>query len=151
MTTSNAQRHLTGTLTVRLPPDQAFRLFTPLGEQDWVQGWKPHFPAGVTDDTTPGTVFETNAHDQSTIWVVVDCERNRRISYARVAPQVEAGTVTVTLNEVGGHSDVTVTYVLTSLTDDAQPRLHEFAAHYPAFLRSWQDAIEASLHLSEAH
>lgn len=148
-TTSSAQRRLTGRLTVALPPDQAFRLFTPRGEQDWVHQWKPHFPAPAVDDTAPGTVFETHAHDQTTTWVVIDRTWGRRICYARVIPHANAGTVTVTLDEVGGHSDVTVTYELTALTDAANHHLHEFAARYPAFLESWQDAIAASLHNSK--
>jgi hypothetical protein len=38
-------RRLTGRIQVPLPPEEAFRLFTPRGEQDWVHGWRPHFPA----------------------------------------------------------------------------------------------------------
>lgn len=144
-TTISAQRRLTGRLTVALPPDQAFRLFTPRGEQDWVPQWKPHFPAPAVDDTAPGTVFQTRAHDHTTTWVVVDREQSRRIRYARINPHAEAGTVTVTLDDAGGHSYVTVTYELTALTDAAKQHLHEFAAGYSAFLQSWQDAIAAAL------
>jgi Polyketide cyclase / dehydrase and lipid transport len=135
---------LTGRLTVPLPPDQAFRLFTPRGEQAWVPGWVPHFPASVTDDA-PGTVFETHAHAERTIWVVVDRIPGRRISYARVAPHAAAGTVTVTLDDAGSHSEVTVTYILTALTDAANDYLHEFSEGYPEFLSTWQGAIAAAL------
>jgi hypothetical protein len=38
-------RRLTGRIQVPLPPEEAFRLFTPRGAQDWVHGWRPHFPA----------------------------------------------------------------------------------------------------------
>jgi hypothetical protein len=64
-TTSNAPHRLIGRPIVALPPDQAFRLFTPRGEQDWARQWKPHFPASAVDDTAPGTVFETHAHNQT--------------------------------------------------------------------------------------
>jgi hypothetical protein len=50
------RRRLTGRIRVALPPREAFRLFTPRGEQDWVHGWHPHFPAPAPDDTEPGTV-----------------------------------------------------------------------------------------------
>ena len=145
MTTTNAQCRVAGRLMVALPHDHAFRLFTPRGEQDWVPQWKPHFPAGAVDDTAPGTVFETHTHGQTTTWVVVDSTLGRRIRYARVTPQVDAGTVTVTLEDVGGQSEVTVTYELTTLTDAANAHLHAFAARYPAFLQSWEDAIAAYL------
>ena len=69
----------------------------------------------------------------------------RRIRYARATPQVNAGTVTVTLAEVGGHSEVSVTYELTALSDTANGHLHAFAAGYPAFLQSWEQDIAAFL------
>jgi hypothetical protein len=62
-----------------------------------------------------------------------------------VTPHVNAGTVTVILDEANGSSDVTVTYELTALSDAASKHLHQFAERYPAFLHSWQDAIMASL------
>lgn len=141
----SAAYRLTGRLTVPLPPDQAFHLFTARGEQDWVPGWAPHFPASVTDDGAPGTVFETHADGESTIWVVVDRIPGRHICYARVAPHSAAGTVTVTLDDVGGHSEVTVTYALTALTDAANDHLHAFSEGYPDLLSTWQDAIAAAL------
>ncbi len=140
------QRRLTGRIQVALPPAEAFRLFTPRGEQDWVQGWHPRFPAPALDDTEPGTVFETTAHGQHTIWLVIDRQPGKRISYARVTPGEQAGTVTVTISAAGRHSEVEVTYQMTALTESASSKLSQFAAGYPAYLRSWQDAIAAWLH-----
>jgi hypothetical protein len=146
MTTSPVLRHrLAGRLTVALAPEQAFSLFTPRGEQDWVAGWKPHFPAPASDDTAPGTIFETRADGRITTWVVVDRTPGRHIRYARVIPGHNAGTVTVTVDDAEGYSDVTVTYELTALTAAAAQQLNEFAADYPTFLHSWQNAIAASL------
>ena len=145
-TRRHSTRRLTGRIRVALPPDEAFRLFTPRGEQDWVPGWHPRFPAPAADDTEPGTVFETSAHGQPTIWLVTDRQPGKRISYARVAPGDHAGTVTVTISPDGGHgarqhSAVEVTYQLTSLSDSADRALGEFADGYAAYLRSWEDAI----------
>lgn len=135
------RERLTGHITVALPPEQAYRLFTPRGEQDWAHGWHPHFPAPAPDDAEPGTVFETRAHGQHTIWVVTSREQGRRICYARVTPGDLAGTVTVTITPSGVHSEAEVSYELTALTVAAQDRLREFAQGYPCYLRSWQDAI----------
>lgn len=143
--TSRVRHRLTGRLTVALPPEEAFRLFTPRGEADWVDQWEPHFPVPTVDDTAPGTVFETHAHGQTTTWVVVDRTWGRRIRYARVIPNDNAGTVTVTLDDVHGQSEITVSYELTALTDAASRALDEFAVHYPAFLQSWHEAIAAAL------
>jgi hypothetical protein len=40
---TGAQCLVTGRIPVGLPPAEAFRLFTPRGEQDWAPGWRP-FP-----------------------------------------------------------------------------------------------------------
>ena len=139
---------LTGRIRVGLPPGEAFRLFTPRGEQEWVHGWQPRFPAPAPDDTEPGTVFETHAQGQQgqhTIWLVTGREPGRSISYARVTPGQQAGSVTVTVTPSGDGSEVEVTYQLTALTGGDSDKLREFADGYPAYLRSWQEAIEASL------
>jgi hypothetical protein len=142
---SGLRRRLTGRIAVALPPGEAFRLFTPRGEQDWAHGWHPSFPALTPDDTEPGTVFETSAHGRHTIWLVTSREPGRHISYARVTPGDQAGSVTVTIDPAGPHSEVEVTYDLTALTSLADHKLTEFADGYPAYLRSWQDAIAALL------
>jgi hypothetical protein len=142
---------LTGRIRVGLPPAEAFRLFTPRGEQDWAPGWDPHFPAPASDDTEPGTVFETSPHGQPgthvppTVWVVTNRESGRHISYARMTPGDRAGTVTVELSAADGASDVEVTYQLTALSAAAEPGLREFADGYAAYLQSWQDAISGWL------
>lgn len=143
---TGTQRKLTGRIQVPLPPGEAFRLFTPRGEQDWVQGWHPSFPAPAPDDTEPGTVFETSAHGQRTTWLVTSRQPGQRISYARVTPGDQAGTVTVTISPAGHHSEAEVTYQLTALTGPARRKLSEFADGYPAYLQSWQDAITAWIH-----
>jgi hypothetical protein len=57
---TGTHRKLTGRIQVPLTPAEAFRLFTPRGEQDWAHGWHPSFPVPTPDDTEPGTVFETS-------------------------------------------------------------------------------------------
>ena len=143
---TSTRQPLTGHITVGLPAGEAFRLFTPRGEQAWAPGWHPRFRVPVPDDTEPGTVFETDAHGQHTIWLVTARDPGRRICYARVTPREQAGIVTVTITAAGGHSEVEVTYQLTALSPAADHRLREFAEGYPAYLQSWQDAIAAWLH-----
>jgi hypothetical protein len=145
---TSPQQRLTGHIQVALPPSEAFRLFTPRGEQDWAHGWQPHFPAPAPDDTEPGTVFETSAHGHRTIWLVTGREPGESICYARVTPGGLAGTVTVSVagqQGAAGPSEVEVTYCLTALTGPAGGMLREFADGYPGYLQSWQDAIAAWL------
>lgn len=136
-----AGRRLVGRLGVPLAPAEAFDLFTPLGEREWIHGWEPHFPHGAHDDTEPGTVFETEAHGARTTWVVVARDRPRRISYARVAPGDRAGTVTVRVEPAGGFAEVEVEYALTALAPSSEAALAEFADGYAAYLTEWERAI----------
>ncbi|MFI0420896.1 SRPBCC family protein [Spongiactinospora sp. 9N601] len=143
---SGAQYTLTGRPAVALPPEAAFTLFTPRGEEPWVAGWRPRFAAETGDDSAPGTVFETGAHDEPTIWTVIARDPGRRVSYARVTPGSRAGTVTVELDADGrGGSTVQVTYELTALTPEGQGPLREFAEGYRDFLRSWEMDIARHL------
>lgn len=143
---SGSQRRLTGSIHVALPPAEAFCLFTPRGEEAWAHGWHPHFPVPAEDDTAPGTVFETTAHGDRTVWIVTARQSGEYISYARVTPGDRAGTVTVSLSAADRDtSQVEVTYLLTALSDAGRRKLTEFADGYPAFLRSWEDAISAWL------
>ncbi|HUB40077.1 MAG TPA: hypothetical protein VMA72_14600 [Streptosporangiaceae bacterium] len=151
---TSARQRLAGRIQVDLPPGEAFRLFTPRSEELWAHGWHPRFPAPAADDTEPGTVFETDAHDQHATWLVTSRERDTRISYARVITGEQAGTVTVTISASDGRTEAEVVYDLTALTKAASEELRKFADRYPAYLQSWQDAIAASLsnrHLPDSH
>jgi hypothetical protein len=132
--------------SVRLPPgyEPALFLFTPRGEKLWADGWDPMFPAPASDDTEPGTVFETVHGQQRTTWVVCAREPGRSVRYARLAHGRDAGTVTVTLDDdaTPGQARVaTVDYDLTALSGEAAAALAQFAAGYPQFLRHWEEAI----------
>jgi hypothetical protein len=144
-------RRLTGRIHVDLPPGEAFGLFTPRGEADWAHGWHPRFPAPAPDDTEPGTVFETDAHGRRTTWLVTGRLPGEQISYARVIPGEQAGTVTVTVAPASRGSEIGVTYHLTALTDAAADNLRDFAAGYAAYLRSWQEDIAAVLRQRHQH
>lgn len=142
---TSTTRSLVGRLRVPLPPADAFVLFTPLGEREWVHGWEPRFPRPVEDDTEPGTVFVTEAHGESTVWVVTARERPRTISYTRVTSGDRAGTVTVRLESVGEGAEVEVAYELTALVPEAEAELARFATGYAAYLQSWENDIAAYL------
>lgn len=107
------RRVMSATLTVPLPPEEAFRLFTARGERDWVPGWDPVFPVDTPDDTAPGTVWLTSSPEEETTWLVTSRDFPRSVSYARITPSVRAGTVTVALAATEAGSEVTVTYDMT--------------------------------------
>jgi uncharacterized protein YndB with AHSA1/START domain len=134
---------LAGSFELAVPPERAFALFTPLGERAWALGWEPWFPTPVTDDSAPGTVFQTDAHGRKGTWIVVQRTPPRGISYARVIDGQDAGTVTVELEPSAGGTSVHVTYDLTPLTDAGARHLDSFASSYAHYLESWQAAIAA--------
>jgi len=138
---------LSGLVRVPAGAPAPLALFTPNGERSWAEGWDPRFAAPVTDDSEPGTVFET-AHGQQTVtWVVCAREPGRSIRYARIIPGQEAGTVTVALGRQAGWAGpvATVSYDLTALSEAAADGLARFAAGFPQFLRHWEQAIASAV------
>jgi len=139
------RQRLSDRIHVSLPAEEAFQLFTPRGEREWARGWDPVFPAPGSDDTEPGTVFETDAHGRRTTWMVTERTRGRRIAYAQVIPGERAGRIIVTLDAAEGGSEVEVVYELTPLSEAGAHHLTQFADGYSEYLHSWQDAIAACL------
>ena len=143
--TSRTHVHLEGTVSVALPPADAFDLFTPSGERRWAQGWDPSFPAPRNDETSPGAVFQTE-HSGPVTWIVVACEPPRSIMYASVSHNDRAGVIRVSCE--GDHHGTTianVTYEMTALSDKGDARLQQFAANYQRYLAHWESAIHEAL------
>jgi hypothetical protein len=129
------------TISVALPPAEALRLFTPVGERDWVPGWDPDFPAGESGDgAEPGTVFVTTADERRTIWVALDRGPDH-VRYAQVIPEIRAGTVEVRLTPDGPGTSAEVTYELTALSDEGAGELAEFEASFGESVGRWAGLI----------
>jgi hypothetical protein len=62
-------------IVVNLPIDQAFMLFTPAGEELWVDGWAPRYVHPADGRTEAGMVFSTGAGDEVTHWLLADFDR----------------------------------------------------------------------------
>jgi uncharacterized protein YndB with AHSA1/START domain len=137
---------LQDSIAVALPPDEAFRLFTPRGEEAWAVDWRPRCHAPAADDSLPGTSFEIARHDHVSTWVVVHREPGRLIEYAWLAPGERAAALSVALAPSGdGGTRATVTYHMTSLVPEANPAVQTFATSYREFLDYWQSAIADAL------
>ena len=140
------RQRLIDRIHIALPAEEAFQLFTPSGEREWGgDGWDPTFPVPTSDDSEPGTVFETDAHGRRTTWLVTERVWGRRIAYAQVIPGERAGSVTVTLDAAEGGSEAEVVYELTPLSEAGAHHLKQFADGYSDFLQSWEDEIAACL------
>ena len=58
-------------IVVDRPVEEAFPLFTPKGEEDWVPGWKPDYFAPESGETRKDMLFACRARDARTTEVTV--------------------------------------------------------------------------------
>jgi hypothetical protein len=133
-----------GIVRVALPPERAVQYFTPEGERVWAPGWDPAYPAARQDETALGTVFVTHGDGVETVWVVVHRSESS-MRYARVSPNVQAGTVNVQCLADGQATRAEITYDLTALRPAAQAGLQRFADGYDKFLNEWERLIAGAL------
>lgn len=82
-----ASVEFTGAVTVALPIDEAFELFSPVGEARWVPDWHPellHPPGGEWER---GQIFRTREMYGDAVWIVTALDRaSRDVEYHRVEP-----------------------------------------------------------------
>ncbi len=119
MTIDFIPMHQTRSATVRLdaPPEQAFEMFTPLGERAWAEGWDPEFLHRVDGDACEGSVFVTRADGRETIWTTIAHDPPARAAYSRVTPGLHAVIVEVRLRPADDRGTLAdVSYAFTALT-----------------------------------
>jgi hypothetical protein len=138
-----------GHFSLPLTVAEAVPLFTPEGERRWAgASWDPVYaiPDAAEHDSAPGTVFTTGGHGGAAIWIVLE-RRAAGMSYARIAPDRIAGTITVSCTPAAApdQTRVTVSYDVTSLSPEGAAFVRELEAGYDAFLESWRREIIAAL------
>ena len=135
-----------GRFSLAVEPAVAFPLFTPLGEIDWVPGWRPTFVHPIHGRLEVDQVFTTDAGGETTLWSVVRADAVAgRAEYLRVTPGSRLGRVVVTVDAAPMGCDVAVRYVLTALADEALPILRAFAEGYGEMLEEWRARTTAWL------
>ena len=130
-----------GSFELPMEPDRVFPLFTPLGEIDWVPGWKPRFVHPADGTFERDQVFVTGEEEgaELTLWSVVRVDESaREAEYLRITPGSRLGRVAVAVRPEAAGSRVEVMYCLTALLDEAETQLAEFAEGYDAMLLTWQ-------------
>ena len=136
---------LEGDVEVPLTQREAFELFTPSGERRWAHGWNPSFPASVLDETTPGTVFQTE-REHVVNWIVAGCDRPHSITYAISSQDDRAGIIRVSCEaRDDGTTTAHVVYDMTALSDVGDAALEAFATQYDQHMEHWQHAIAAAV------
>lgn len=137
-------------VTVALPIRQCQMLFTPAGEELWVDGWQPtyHYPADGS--TQRGMVFSTGSGDELTFWSLVDFDRGPVRYYARytrVTPALRSGFVEVECSVL--EPDLTlvvVTYEMTAMTAAGVASLEGYKPeNFVPMIEEWKSLVESKL------
>jgi hypothetical protein len=145
MTSSVVASHM---ITIDLPVRQCQMLFTPAGEELWVEGWKPHYLHPPDGRTVQGMVFATGSGEETTIWFLTEFSREPyRARYARVTPASRWGFVDVECKPVGqAVTQVHVTYELEALSPAAEGVLRGFEpGPFATMINDWKHRIDNSL------
>ena len=128
-----------------LAPRDAFHFFTPEGERAWAPGWEPRYLHPEDGRATAGMVFTTGHGDEETLWIMTRHEPGHGlVEYSRVTPGSRMGTVRVACTSpAAGRTRVTVTYMLTGLSEASNATLRAFDAGYERFIDGWGGLIRA--------
>jgi hypothetical protein len=134
-------------ITVDLPVDQAFTLFTPKGEEMWVPGWRPEYLSPASGETVEEMLFRTGSADETTIWTCLKYEPElRHARYLRVTPASRVAIVDVRCRPDGPDRSVArVSYAFVALTEaGAQFIAAVTAESFAASIDEWALLIRVS-------
>lgn len=136
-------------ITVDLPVGQCQKLFTPAGEELWVDGWQPVYHHPADGRTQRGMIFSTGGGDDLTLWSLVDYDDTQRhhARYMRVTPALRSGYVEVDCTALGPQlTQVAVRYELTALSPAGERSLAAYEpAAFAAMIDEWAMLIAARL------
>ena len=143
---SPASAEFTGELGIAWPADEAFELFSPLGEKRWVPGWNPELlhPPGATWER--GLIFRTTEMYGDAVWLVTAFDRAARdVEYYRVEPGRYVARVRVQCVAADDRrSRVHVTYAFVGLSDSGNAEILQMTrADYDAKMQRWERWIAA--------
>jgi hypothetical protein len=134
-------------ITLPIPVERAFPLFTPIGELDWAPGWAPDFLHPTTGETEVGMVFTTAADGVLTLWACTDwAPGEHRVRYARVTPGNRFGFVDVRCTGRAGETEVEVGYQFTALGPDGEAYVSALTVTaFAEMIEEWKRLIEERL------
>ncbi len=134
--------------TVQAPLSRAAPLFGPEGEKCWAgEYWAPEFLYPQPGKDVEGTVFTVQHGPHKSVWVNTLFDLNSgRMQYVSFVPDTLVFTVDVRLTPIGPSiTSVTVTYVRTALSTDANDHVQALGVSDGESGAHWQEAIEGCL------
>ena len=136
-------------ITIDLPVAQCQKLFTPAGEELWIDDWKPTYHHPADGRTQRGMIFSTGSGEDLTLWSLVDYEDAdcHRARYMRVTPALRSGYVEVACAALSPETtQVEVRYEMTALTPAGEGSLKAYEPEpFAAMIDEWARLIEARL------
>jgi hypothetical protein len=152
---AQTREHAEAGFTLRLPapPAVVLPLFGPVRESEWAPHWNPTILFPPDRSQKAGAVFTTPQHDQpgarpgDVVWVLTTYDETAlRISYVIVRPGRSAGQLDIVLKAIGEkETEATLTHRLTSLSEEGDGYVRDFATHFPLERDHWQHAISGRL------
>ena len=133
-------------------PADVFPLLCPVREADWIQGWDPLLVISESGFAEPDCVFVTPSEPQDAIWYITQHEpANGLIEMLKITPGVTACKLTISLSEVPGGSEATITYSHTSLGTEGDKFVDEFTQEfYEGFMQAWELRLNHYLRVGQA-
>ena len=109
-------------------------------------GWAPRYRHPVGGPQCEGAVFETDIHDEYTLWMVTRYDPAAGAAeYVRVSPGSRVGTVSIrSVAETAATTVVHVTYRLTALSPEGNLAVESLDAGFDAMVAEWAALIEAA-------
>lgn len=122
------------------------RMFTPKGEELWIDAWRPRYVHPPDGNTVRGMVFITGDTKEQTIWQMLEFDPARlRATYARTTPGLRVGTVAVEVEEQApGMSRVRIRYDMTALVDEPVLEAYQEPS-FDRMIEGWGIAINERL------
>lgn len=144
----SSHRRFVHRITLPLSAAEALDLFTPLGEQLWIEDWNPTFLHPVDGRPCAGQVFTTGTGLEETYWTVADFDPvGGHARYIRVTPASRFAIVEVSVEADGADAcEVEVSYEFTGLTAVGNASIEMMSEpDFSAMIDGWAEMIVAYL------
>ena len=136
-------------ISIPLPVDEAFPLFTPKGEELWVPGWAPVYVSPSNGETEEEMVFMTGSGADLTLWTCLRWQPEIwHVRYQRTTPGSRIAFVDVRCRPDGASvTGVRVGYAYVPLSEAGRVFIDALSADtHAATIDSWADKIGNYLH-----
>ncbi|MFO7767697.1 MAG: SRPBCC family protein [bacterium] len=137
------------TIEVNAPPDEAFPLFTPLGEGLWSEDWDPVFRHPEEAELEDRAVFTTpDGPGGDRVWTILKYRPGKhRISYLCITPGLLHSWIDISCEGTGmGTSKVEVAYTDTALSEKGQAYIERDSEEaFTSRIGHWEHAINRYL------